>query len=343
MREVACRSPGRRGFTLLELVVVIAVIAVMIALLVPAIQAGRESARRLQCRNNLKQIGVALHSYHDTHGVLPFGCGPDDDGPVSSLGTLNARRYSAHSQLLPYLEQTNVSNLIDFEVATFDPYVNAGTGEPLINEHGRVDVVNGEAAAVTIPLFLCPSDLDRLQILWGHNNYRACNGSSWSGRLGDGMFGQVSSVRLGTVSDGLSNTAMFSERCKGTWDHAVYDHLSDLYDLRGIWTEETFRQVCGALAPTSARAYRQEVDSGQNWLEGNMNWTRYNHLLPPNRVSCKNGITWDGVAMTASSRHPGGVNVLLGDGAARFVSDQMDEQVWRHVGTSRGGEASGEF
>jgi hypothetical protein len=136
---------------------------------------------------------------------------------------------------------------------------------------------------------------------------------------------------------------MFSERCKGTWSDTTYDHLADLYDLRGNWTEETFRQECRSLTPETAQAFRQEIDSGQNWLEGNMNWTRYNHLLPPNRLSCKNGITWDGVAMSASSRHPGGVNLLLGDGVVRFVSDQVDEQVWRDLGTVRGGETIGEF
>jgi prepilin-type N-terminal cleavage/methylation domain-containing protein/prepilin-type processing-associated H-X9-DG protein len=343
MNVVSFRTNGRRGFTLLELLVAIAVIGILVALLVPAVQAARESARRLKCRSNLKQIGIALHAYHDSHRVLPFGCGPDDDGPVSSIGSLGARRYSAQSQLLPYLEQANVYSLIDFQVATFHPFVNAGMGEPQLNEIGQSEAINGRAAVVTIPVFLCPSDLDRLQILWGHNNYRGCNGGSWSGRLGDGMFGQVSSVRFGNVSDGLSNTAMFSERCKGTWDDTLYDHLSDLYDLRGIWSEETFRQECGGLTPERARIYRQEIDSGQNWLEGNMNWTRYNHLLGPNRISCKNGITWDGVAMTASSRHPGGVNLLLGDGAARFVSDQIDEQVWRNIGTIRGDEAVGEF
>lgn len=334
---------ARRGFTLVELLVVIAVIALLIALLVPAVQFAREAARRIECTNNLKQIGTALHSYHETHGVLPFGCGPDDDGPVSSTGSLGSRRYSAQSQLLPYMERINVYNLINFNVAPFHPFVNAGMDEPEINQVGEAESINGRAAVTTIPVFLCPSDPNQLQILWGHNNYRSCNGSSWSGRGGNGMFGQVSSIRFAEVADGLSNTAMFSERCKGLWDETRYDYLADLYDIRGLWTEASFRRECGGLTPDTARAYRHEIDSGQNWLAGNMNWTRYNHVLPPNYMSCKNGITWDGVAMSASSRHSGGVNLLLGDGAVRFVSDQIDEQTWRDIGTIRGGESVGAF
>jgi prepilin-type processing-associated H-X9-DG protein len=136
---------------------------------------------------------------------------------------------------------------------------------------------------------------------------------------------------------------MFSERCKGTWNHDVFDPLADIYDVAGIWNEETFRELCLSLSPEGARAYHQNVDAGQNWLEGNFNWTRYNHLVPPNHVSCKNGFTWDGVGMAASSRHRGGVNVLFGDGHVRFISDQIDPATWRALGTIRGGEATGEF
>ena len=327
------KQPTRTGFTLIELLVAIGVIALLIALLMPAVQAAREAARRMQCSNNLKQIGTALHSYHEAHRVLPFGCGTDHDGIVASLGTLDDRRYSAHSQLLPYLEQGNIYRTIDFNLAPFHPYVNAATRVDEVTQSGGALVANGAAAVAKLEVFLCPSDIDRLQSIWGRNNYRACNGSSWSGRAGNGMFGQNSSVRFGQIRDGLSQTAMFSERCKGTWDHAVYDHLSDLYDIAGIWSEETFRQHCASLSPEQAAAYHQDIDSGQTWLVGNMNLTRYNHLVPPNRVSCKNGFTWDGVAMTASSRHSDGVNLLMGDGAVKFVGASVDEKVWQAAGT----------
>lgn len=334
---------GRRAFTLIELSVAMAIVGILVALLLPAVQMAREAARRMSCANNLAQIGLSLHNYHDAHRVLPFGCGTDYDGVVSSLGTLQDRRYSAHSLILPQLDQANVYQRIDFHQAPFSPYINSGAYDPECVASGGLSAANGEAATTVISVFLCPSDIDRLQSVWGHNNYRSCNGGGWHGRNGNGMFGQNSSVRLSMVSDGLSNTAMFSERCKGTWDHADFDHLADIYDIAGIWNEETFTEYCLSLSPEIAAAYHQNVDAGQNWLEGNFNWTRYNHLVPPNRVSCKNGFTWDGVGMAASSRHRGGVNVLFGDGRVKFMSEAIDRTTWKHLGTIQGGEVLGDF
>lgn len=333
----------RRAFTLIELLVAMSVIGILIALLLPAVQMVRETARRMSCSNNLSQIGRALHNYHDTHRVLPFGCGTDYDGVVSSLGTLSDRRYSTQSQILPQLDQASVYHNINFHVAPFDPYVNSGAYDPACIASGGLSATNGVAAVTVIPTFLCPSDIDRLQSVWGHNNYRSCNGGGWHGRNGNGLFGQNSSVQFSMATDGLSNTAMFSERCKGTWDHAIFDPLADIYDMAGIWNENTFRTFCESLSPEEAAAYPQNVDSGQNWLEANFNWTRYNHLVSPNHVSCKNGFTWDGVGMAASSRHPGGVNVLFADGHARFISDDIDLTTWSGLGTISGAEVLGEF
>jgi len=332
-------ASSRSGLTLIELVVVIAVVGILLALLVPAVQMARESVRRAQCASNLKQIGIALHAYHDTHGVLPFGVGADRDKIVSTIGALDDRRYSAHSQLLPFLEQAAVYESIDFRVAPFYPYDNAAMGQQEVYAAPEALVVNGAAAVVPIASFLCPSDFSRLESPWGPNSYRACNGSSWSGRGGNGMFGQNSRISFAQVLDGLSHTAMFSERVKGSWTHARFDRLGDLADLAGVWTEDSFRRACAELTEASVQSYVQNADGGQTWLEGNMNWTRYNHLLPPNRIACKNGLTWDGVAMPASSRHPRGVNLLLGDGAVRFVSDSVDQAVWAAMGTIAGSES----
>ncbi len=329
-RQPVWRHPG---MTIIELLVVIAIIGTLLALLLPAVQMTRESARRLACTNNLKQIGVTLQNYHSANRRLPYGCGPDQDTQVSSLGTLADRRYSTHSQLLPYLEQNNTYKAIDFHVAPFEPYTNAAQDHPNVYASPVTLVVNGRAAVVTIPVFLCPSDIDQLPCPWGHNNYRACNGSTWSGRDGNGMFFQDSATRFKDVSDGLSHTAMFSERVRGTWSHQTHDTLADLYNIAGVWTEDSFRKECASLTPQMAQAYRHDVDGGQTWLGGNMNWTRYNHLLPPNRIACKNGLTWDGVAMPASSRHPGIVNVLMGDGSVHGVEEIVDESVWRATGT----------
>jgi prepilin-type processing-associated H-X9-DG protein len=249
------------------------------------------------------------------------------------LGTIQDRRYSTHSKLLPYLEQDVVYKAIHFNVAPFEPYMNAATGDAQVYASPATLVVNGQAAMATIPEFLCPSDIDLITCPWGHNNYRACNGSTWSGREGNGMFGQNSTTSFKDVRDGLSHTAMFSERAMGTWSRELYDPLADLYKMAGVWTEETFCSACAALTPETSRAYLQDVEGGQTWLEGNMNWTRYNHVLPPNRIGCKNGLTWDGVVLPASSRHPGGVNVLMGDGSVHFVEPAVDESVWRATGT----------
>lgn len=330
----------RGGFTLIELLVVLAIIGLLIALLVPAVQMVREAARKVQCANHLKQIGIALQAYHEVHEVLPFGVGHDNDGPISSLGTLNDRRYSAHAMLLPYLDQVVTYNLLNFDVAPFHPFVNAANDDQEELAKRFHEVLNGPAAEVKLSFFICPSDLSRLQSRWGPNNYRSCNGSSWSGREGNGMFGQNSSIRLSDVKDGLSNTAMFSERAKGTWDDTLIDPLSDLYNLQGVWTESQFIDACGSLTPQTAIVYQYDVESGQTWLAGNMNWTRYNHVRTPNRTSCKNGFTWDGVIMNPSSWHANGVNVLMGDGAVRFVNENINAEVWRSSGTISGGEQS---
>lgn len=340
------RRQGSRcspGFTLIELLVTLAILALLVSLLLPAMQQVREAARRMTCGNHLHQIGVALHSYESTHRVLPFGCGPDHDGIVSSLGTLDDRRYSAFSQILPQLDQQPLYQQIDFNIAPFHPLVNAGTDDYDTIPDLTTIVVNAPAAATAIDVFLCPSDIDRLNTAWGRVNYRSCNGSTWDGRNGNGYFGQVSSLRLADARDGSSHTALCSERCKGTWDRAAFDPLSDIYMTAGVWSEATFLEHCRSLSPDTARAYRQDIDAGQNWLEGNFNWTRYNHAVTPNRVSCKNGFTWDGVAMAASSRHPMGVNVVLGDGAVKFVSENLNPELWQALGSISAGDTPGEL
>jgi prepilin-type N-terminal cleavage/methylation domain-containing protein len=326
-----------RGFTLIELLVVTGVIALLVALLLPALLAAKEASRRLTCTNNLKQIGLAIHSYHAANDMLPFGVGPDDDKTLVTIGSLNARRYSCQVQLLPYMEQAPLFNAINFMVAPFFPVVSGQV--PLNGGLG----VNGTAALTVVGGFLCPSDEDALELPWGHNNYRSCNGSSWSGRSGDGMFGQASRTRFADVTDGLSNTAAFSERVKGTGDPAAYDRLADLTSNPGVWTQDTFSRWCASLSEAQARTLYHDVDGGQNWLEGNMNWTRYNHVLPPGYPACKNGLTWNGVAMTATSPHPGGVNLLLGDGSTRFVKSSVAPAVWRGIATIHGNEVLGEY
>lgn len=334
MRSTSLRT---RGFTLIELLVVISIVGVLIALLLPAVQSARETGRRLQCANNLKQLALAFHNYSDQHRVLPFGVGPDRVPGISSRGDADDRRYSAWSQLLPFLDQGPLFQRIDFQVAPFHPYFSAQVGP------GGDLGVNGPAAATKLPVLRCPSDLDRMRFPWGTNSYRTCSGNDWSARQGTGIFWQVSSTRWSDVTDGLSSTALLSERATGTGALTGMDPLSDLYNLPGLWTEDSFREQCSEQTVASVVGLVPDTDGGQTWLEGNMNWTRYNHVLGPNRISCKNASTWNGVIMNASSRHPGGVSVALADGSVRFASENIDQLTWRSLGSLKGQEPMGEF
>ncbi len=320
------------GFTLIELLVSIAVIAILVALILPAVQQAREAARRATCKSHLRQLALACHSYHDVHRILPYGVGPDADPSVSQPGTLEDRRYSAFVMLLPYIEQRAVYDLIDFNVAPFHPYTNAQLGPA--GELG----VNGPAAKTTIAVFLCPSDSAPGLSPWGEINYRTCSGNTWSARDGNGLFGQNRGMRVQDATDGLSQTALLGERLRGTYARAVTDVRRDLVPNGNVWTEDSFTDWCRGLDLAQAAGFPVDSNSGKTWLEGNMTWNRYNHRLTPNRPSCKNGITWDGVVMTASSEHPGVVHVALGDGSVRAVSESIDLEAWRGVGSRNGRE-----
>lgn len=317
----------RNGFTVVELLVVIAILALLAALLLPAVQQARETARRATCQSHLRQLALAMQSYHEQHRILPFGVGPDADPTVSQPGTLADRRYSAFALLLPFVEQGALYGQIDFNVAPFHPFTNAQPGG-----------VNAPAAKVTVPVFLCPTDSAPGLSPWGEINYRTCNGNTWSGRGGNGMFAQDEPVRFRDVTDGLSQTAMLSERLRGTYNPLVTDLGRDLIENGNQWTEDSFTDWCSGLDLTAAMGFPFDSNSGKTWLEGNMIWTRYNHRLTPNRPSCKNGITWDGVVMTASSQHFGGVHVALGDGSVRFANENLSPLVWRGLGSRNGRE-----
>jgi prepilin-type N-terminal cleavage/methylation domain-containing protein/prepilin-type processing-associated H-X9-DG protein len=313
-----------RGFTLIEVLVVIAVIGMLIAILLPAVQAAREAARRIHCANNLKQIGLALIGYHDTVGSLPWGEGPD--------GWSN---WSAFAMMLPYTEQ----------VALFDSLNFVGWAAAPGSEW------NATTQRTTLAVLLCPSDIDRLTAAQGHANY--CTNAGTDHNFApkgppSGLFAQSpycpSAVRFADIVDGLSQTVAVSERVKGLANTSdAYDPLtpsSSLVEASGLQaaTPDYYR-ACTRTAPTLGVPLHLNRDIGglgAYWFYGGPTSTRYNHLMPPNTWSCASGQT-DG-AYTASSRHPGVVQVLFADGSTHAMKQTIAVPVWWALGTRAGGE-----
>ena len=336
----------RNAFTLVELLVVIAIIGILMALLLPAVQAARESSRRSQCVNNMKQFGIACQNYHDVHKHLPFGKGPSYPGvPVYA-------RWSQHALLLPWLEQQPLYDALDFRFPPATPGM-AGVVNfmpPFSNPGGQ----NNFASTRLVPVFLCPSDGKQGPETWpGQNNYVANQGSWLCDRLDSadpnaitapnevqtGIFGYLSGVQFGSVQDGLSNTAFFSEKIRGT---GAPDPRSDMYiipnqtSLLATWT------ACGSINPLTATPLTSKW--GFSWVMGENCCTQYNHVATPNQYTC-GGIGFPGtmsnMAMQVSpgSYHPAGVNVCMGDASVRFVPDAIELIVWRAMGTRQGNEA----
>ena len=344
------RRRGRVGFTLIELLVVIAIIAVLIALLLPAVQAAREAARRSQCVNNLKQIGLALHNYHSSNNSLPWGQCEDD----------HWQDYSTHLPLLPFIEQGtiyNAFNLVDLmAVGGYD--CGAEPGWP----------VNTTATFSKLTVFLCPSDTDRLTNPAGHNNYAGNSGSSPDsinilGPMNGPFLGADPNAVLNTrvfgfrdVTDGLSNTAAFSEKVKGIGTTNVFDFLKPNSSVFAVGptavmsSPAAYFAACSAVNPATAAlqtgfGYDQSGNSflwgiGGMWHLGYAPQTRYNHVMTPNTSSCSTGSGGNGHqgAHTASSRHPGVVNVLFCDGSVKAIKNTISLNTWWSLGTMANGE-----
>ncbi|GIX04371.1 MAG: prepilin-type N-terminal cleavage/methylation domain-containing protein [Planctomycetaceae bacterium] len=312
-------SAVRRGFTLIELLVVIAIIAILIGLLLPAVQQAREAARRTQCKNHLKQIGLALHNYHDAHRTFPF----------AQMDT--AKGYSAISQLLPYLDQAPLYNQINFSLPYNDP-------------------ANRPALMTELPVLRCPSDLvNPLSANGGAINYMANKGSGiiWTSPSGpntgfpeqNGVLYFQSRVRMSDITDGTSNTAAFSERVLADGNNGIVSPLADVFfSPLAPTTPDEARSMCRAVDIANL-ANQFPLFMGAPWMHGQHT---YLHVDTPNSRSC-GFFSVLRASMPPSSRHIGGVHLLLCDGSIRFISENIDLPLWRALGSRNGGETVSEY
>lgn len=327
----------RRGFTLIELLVVIAIIAVLIALLLPAVQAAREAARRSQCTNNMKQIGLALHNYHGVNNIVPFGEGLQGGAPSGFYSA------SAQVMLLPNLEQANLYNSLNF----------SGGGNLFWNS---ISPVNQTVQVTKLDVFLCPSDISRTTLAAGPNNYFTNAGSAPASfkvtSLFNGPFPFCTMPQIGfhSVIDGLSNTVAFSEVVKGIGaaNNAQFEsaqptsvHFRTSANITNPPVLATDYANCKA-APVTAANMAGGWPVGGSWWWGRSGQTRFSMLMTPNSISCAfgsaNNSDSDVGAVTASSRHSGVVNCLMMDGSVRAIKSSINPQTWWALGTVAGGE-----
>jgi prepilin-type N-terminal cleavage/methylation domain-containing protein/prepilin-type processing-associated H-X9-DG protein len=331
------RPAGRFGFTLVELLVVVAIIGVLVALLLPAVQSAREASRRISCGNNIKQFGLALTNYHDNFRTYP--CGSMQDSPLHGPSSLFF--------MLPYIEQKSVSDMYNTGVTSG---ATVGT------------TVNDLAAAIRPKIFVCPSEANkRPDTVLGWTNYHSNYGSHVlhpSGKRWDGVLCACftitgvqarQAIRMAEVTDGTSNTAAMGEVCNGPQTAYRIDKRTDCFERTGsVPTDHpTLRQqLMSANWQTAVTAgqpgWGQPIWRwrGYPWREGSIWRTGYNHILPPNAACWRVNADWWQLATPPSSFHSNGVNMVYCDGSVRFANDSVDGAVFDALGSRDGGEAA---
>ncbi len=329
------------GFTLIEILVVVGIMGLLIALTLPAVQAAREAARRSQCQNNLKQIGLALANYCGVHSLFPPSLTSQGRG---LLGPPDYNRgcFSVQSRILPYLEQSALYDSINFASGTTSGFAfNAQLPAEFLDNNRA----NMTSQGIVLRGFLCPSDPSPLTS-GAASSYRANVGigpgldtSAEYPDSGNGLFPELSIISIASIPDGLSHTAAFSERVCGSMGVATAAPNRDFFPLYGMWfTADDLLKACRIAARPESSFY---ANGGHSWFWTGRERTLYNHAQTPNgpipdglQASCMPPL---GMA-TARSYHPGGVNVLMADGSVRFVADGISQAVWRGFGSRNGSE-----
>jgi prepilin-type N-terminal cleavage/methylation domain-containing protein/prepilin-type processing-associated H-X9-DG protein len=353
------QKTDRRGFTLVELLVVIAIIGILVALLLPAVQAAREAARRMQCQNHLKQFGLAAHNFESTYKYFP----PNQHSVVLPLnGTGAPTTYSSGAStqalMLPYFEQSNKYQL-------FDMNYNVNSDAPLHSGIPAKTNANAAARSQDVPIFLCPSDPSA-------NNYFGAGRQSYNGSIGganmrggtplDGIFAmplasagqRLNGNAISSVVDGTSNTAMFAEVMRGTLD---WNATNQFNNTTAFMSTSAFNAAQSIDGRSVAQCNPNGNSTTSSWIRytGHQYYRNlpqvflYSHTLPINWTKNQNnpatqryncGTTSFTVAhQAASSYHSGGANVGLADGSVRFVSQSIDFAIWQAAGSRANAEA----
>ena len=325
---------SRRGFTLVELLVVIAIIGILVALLLPAVQAAREAARRMSCSNNLKQVALASHNYHDTYKSLP---------PMATGRTDNL---SGMVTLVRFMEAGNVVDKIDFGTAL----------QPWQGYPGGWD-------GVEIPGLLCPSGPRPAKGNLGRNSYRFCVGTTMrdnndvAANATNGVFQKRRGNNFSEITDGTSNTLAFSEVVMGNPgkpDDVRGNYAMGVYNIDTVFAANTLNPsvaqlqavITGCMGTTvgSQGKYYTSVtmntgwQPGSRWNDGRPWYSAFTTVIPPNGPSC--GVNYGSRGLyTASAFHPGGALHALADGSVRFVSETIDQTTYWAVGTKAGAES----
>ena len=344
----------KHAFTLVELLVVIAIIGILIALLLPAVQAAREAARRMQCVNNLKQCGLALHNYHSTHNVFP------------GIGLATTQHiFSVQAKLLPYAEQTSLHSLIDYKepVMVDSP---AGSASRM-----HLNPVHIEAVQTRIPMLRCPSDgesdvfpdttipgYDSIS-MYG-NNYMVCVGSGpnqtyamrWRDIYpNDALFHYGSTTSFASMTDGSSNTLAMAESLLGNQSTSTPGNYQRQIAATSSFTFSYPVNTAPDLGATPDwDDFERNIDHsgwsgnrGSTWFLGRPRFTTFITYLPPNPkypdLKPLEGGMSDLVLTFSRSNHTGGINVLLGDGSVHFISNSIAVTMFQAMATISGGES----